>query len=95
MHFAHRFASAFPHFAQKLFVEAFFVPHFEQRIGLPGKISDPPSYITQRREETNILPESPRAARPGEHTEEALRDWGFAGSELEALRKCGAIANSA
>jgi alpha-methylacyl-CoA racemase len=33
-------------------------------------------------------------ARPGEHTEEALRDWGFANSELETLRKCGAIARS-
>src|SRR5271167_948368 len=33
-------------------------------------------------------------ARPGEHTEEALRDWGFAGSELEQLRKCGAIGKS-
>jgi alpha-methylacyl-CoA racemase len=33
-------------------------------------------------------------ARPGEHTEEALRDWGFANSDLETLRKCGAIARS-
>ena len=33
-------------------------------------------------------------ARPGEHTEEALRDWGFANSDLETLRKCGAIAKS-
>ena len=31
-------------------------------------------------------------ARPGEHTEEALRDWGFTASDLERLRKCGAIA---
>ncbi len=30
-------------------------------------------------------------ARPGEHTEEALRDWGFAGADLDALRKSGAI----
>ncbi len=30
-------------------------------------------------------------ARPGEHTEEALRDWGFANSDLEQLRQCGAI----
>ena len=30
-------------------------------------------------------------AKPGEHTEEALRDWGFANPELEKLRKCGAI----
>jgi alpha-methylacyl-CoA racemase len=34
-------------------------------------------------------------ARPGEHTEQALRDWGFANSDLEQLRKCGAIAKSA
>jgi alpha-methylacyl-CoA racemase len=33
-------------------------------------------------------------ARPGEHTEEALRDWGFANADLETLRKCGAIAKS-
>jgi alpha-methylacyl-CoA racemase len=31
-------------------------------------------------------------ARPGEHTEEALRDWGFNNSDLEALRSRGAIA---
>jgi alpha-methylacyl-CoA racemase len=30
-------------------------------------------------------------AKPGEHTEEALRDWGFGNPELETLRKCGAI----
>ncbi len=34
-------------------------------------------------------------AKPGEHTEEALRDWGFANSELETLRKSGAIAKPA
>jgi alpha-methylacyl-CoA racemase len=34
-------------------------------------------------------------AKPGEHTEEALRDWGFANPELETLRKCGAIAKPA
>jgi len=34
-------------------------------------------------------------AKPGEHTEEALRDWGFADSDLERLRKCGAIAKPA
>src|SRR6202050_86850 len=34
-------------------------------------------------------------ARPGEHTEEALRDWGFANADLETLRKSGAIAKSA
>ncbi len=30
-------------------------------------------------------------ARSGEHTEEALRDWGFSASELERLRKAAAI----
>jgi alpha-methylacyl-CoA racemase len=30
-------------------------------------------------------------ARPGEHTEEALREWGFNPSELERLRSSGAI----
>jgi alpha-methylacyl-CoA racemase len=31
-------------------------------------------------------------ARPGEHTEEALSDWGFSASDLAKLRECGAIA---
>lgn len=30
-------------------------------------------------------------ARPGEHTREALHDWGFSASDLERLRACGAI----
>jgi alpha-methylacyl-CoA racemase len=30
-------------------------------------------------------------AQPGEHTEEALAQWGFSGVELEQLRGCGAI----
>ncbi len=30
-------------------------------------------------------------AQPGEHTEEALRDWGFSAPELERLRKAAAI----
>jgi alpha-methylacyl-CoA racemase len=34
-------------------------------------------------------------ARPGEHTEAALRDWGFSASDLERLRACGAIASAA
>jgi alpha-methylacyl-CoA racemase len=34
-------------------------------------------------------------AKPGEHTEEALRDWGFGAPDLERLRSCGAIAKSA
>jgi alpha-methylacyl-CoA racemase len=33
-------------------------------------------------------------ARAGEHTEEALRDWGFSASDLADLRTCGAIAAS-
>jgi alpha-methylacyl-CoA racemase len=34
-------------------------------------------------------------ARAGEHTEEALRDWGFSAGDLEKLRGCGAIAPGA
>jgi alpha-methylacyl-CoA racemase len=30
-------------------------------------------------------------AAPGQHTEEALRDWGFSSVDLEKLRNCGAI----
>src|SRR5579863_600745 len=30
-------------------------------------------------------------ARPGEHSEEALRDWGFSASDLEKLRKAAAF----
>lgn len=33
-------------------------------------------------------------AVPGEHTEEALQDWGFSSTELEKLRNCGAIAGN-
>jgi alpha-methylacyl-CoA racemase len=32
-----------------------------------------------------------KPSSPGEHTEEALRDWGFSPSELEKLRTSGAI----
>jgi alpha-methylacyl-CoA racemase len=32
-------------------------------------------------------------AVPGEHTEEALRDWGFSATDLQNLRACGAIGN--
>ena len=32
-------------------------------------------------------------ATPGEHTEEALSDWGFSSADLEKLRTCGAIGN--
>ena len=34
------------------------------------------------------------AAKPGEHTEAALRDWGFSASDLEQLRTSGAIATA-
>ena len=34
-------------------------------------------------------------AQPGEHTEEALKDWGFSATELEQLRGCGAIRSGA
>ena len=34
-------------------------------------------------------------AKAGEHTEEALRDWGFANADLDQLRKSGAIAKPA
>jgi alpha-methylacyl-CoA racemase len=34
-------------------------------------------------------------AAPGEHTEEALHDWGFSAGDVETLRKCGAIASKA
>jgi hypothetical protein len=37
-HFAQCFASALPHFAQKLLVDGLFVPHFEQRIDAPPAI---------------------------------------------------------
>ena len=33
-------------------------------------------------------------AAPGQHTEEALRDWGFSSTDLEQLRTCGAIAGN-
>lgn len=33
-------------------------------------------------------------AVPGEHTEEALGDWGFSATDLDGLRKCGAIATA-
>jgi alpha-methylacyl-CoA racemase len=33
-------------------------------------------------------------ARPGEHTEAALKDWGFSASDLENLRKSGAVAQA-
>jgi hypothetical protein len=40
LHFTQGLVSAFPHFAQKLFAEELFVPHFEQRISLPAKTND-------------------------------------------------------
>ena len=35
--------------------------------------------------------DSTAAGRPGEHTEEALRDWGFSTVDLAKLRGAGAI----
>jgi hypothetical protein len=35
LHFTQCFASALPHFAQKLLVEGLFVPHFVQRMKFP------------------------------------------------------------
>jgi alpha-methylacyl-CoA racemase len=32
-----------------------------------------------------------RAAQPGQHTDEALADWGFTADELGKLRDAGAI----
>jgi alpha-methylacyl-CoA racemase len=32
-------------------------------------------------------------ANPGEHTQEALHDWGFSASDLDRLKKCGAISD--
>jgi alpha-methylacyl-CoA racemase len=32
-----------------------------------------------------------RAAQPGQHTDEALADWGFGTDELAKLRDAGAI----
>ncbi len=40
LHFVQVLVRAFPHFAQKLLVEGLFVPHFEQRIGLPIVAND-------------------------------------------------------
>jgi len=34
-------------------------------------------------------------AQPGEHTEEALKDWGFSATDVEQLRGCGAIRSGA
>ncbi|MBW3537695.1 MAG: CoA transferase, partial [Actinobacteria bacterium] len=31
-------------------------------------------------------------AHPGQHTDEALRDWGFSADEIADLRRTGAIA---
>src|SRR5271168_3764701 len=47
-HFGQRFASGAPQSPQNFLPAGFSVLQFEQRIGLHGKISDSPSYITQR-----------------------------------------------
>jgi hypothetical protein len=46
LHFAQRFASAFPHFAQKLLVEGLFVPHFEQRIDATSRTRQPTAVVS-------------------------------------------------
>jgi hypothetical protein len=49
LHFAQCFASAVPHFAQKLLAGGLLVPHFEQRIDAPrANQTIDRSYITQR-----------------------------------------------
>jgi hypothetical protein len=55
LHFAQCFASAFPHFAQKLFVEGLLVPHFEQRIDAPREPRTDRFCITQRLLRTSRL----------------------------------------
>src|SRR6202158_3825514 len=42
LHFAQGLMSAFPHFAQKLFVEGLFVPQLEQRIDAPREPGNRP-----------------------------------------------------
>jgi hypothetical protein len=55
IHLAQCFASALPHFAQKLFVERLFVPHFEQRIDAPPRSKRPTILYTQHRLRTSTL----------------------------------------
>src|SRR5271167_1713824 len=55
LHFAHCFASASPHFAQKLLVDGLFVPHFEQRIELLESRDRPFLYHPLRREKLRTV----------------------------------------
>jgi hypothetical protein len=55
LHFAQCFASAFPHFAQKLLADGLLVPHFEQRIDGPANQATDRFCITQRRLPTSRL----------------------------------------
>src|SRR5271156_1416145 len=63
-HFGQRFASAAPQSPQNFLPAGFSVLQFEQRIGLHGKISDSPSYITQRRKGTTGIREDDRNPSP-------------------------------
>ena len=63
-HFGQRFASAAPQSPQNFLPAGFSVLQFEQRIGLHGKISDSPSYITQRRKGTRGIREDDRNPSP-------------------------------
>ncbi len=65
-------------------------PHNRERgtfVELEGVVQPAPAPRFSRTPSTIQRP----PASPGEHTEEALRDWGFGASELEELRGCGAI----
>jgi alpha-methylacyl-CoA racemase len=65
-------------------------PHNRQRgtfVEVDGVVQPAPAPRFSR---TPSAVQSP-PAQPGEHTEEALRDWGFSATELEQLRGCGAI----
>jgi alpha-methylacyl-CoA racemase len=65
-------------------------PHNKQRetfVNMNGVVQPAPAPRFSR---TPSAIQRPPAA-PGEHTEEALHDWGFSAAELEQLRGCGAI----
>jgi len=57
LHFAQCLASAFPHFAQKLFVEGLFVLHLEQRIHSPFEPSGRPLlyHLTPPTDQSTVL----------------------------------------
>jgi alpha-methylacyl-CoA racemase len=65
-------------------------PHNKQRgtfVNMDGVVQPAPAPRFSR---TPSAIQRPPAV-PGEHTEEALRDWGFSATELEQLRSVGAI----